>query len=368
MKLTNYWWLLIWLFTGGAVLAMYFPRKRELVLGEWEERWNVLPAILLVLPYIIWAGQRGYFADTTLYRNTFLNSPINFTEIPAYAETLTKDKMFYILVSVIHCLIGDKPEIYFTLMATAQIGIIALVCRKYTRNYWMSIFLFIASTDYLSWVWNGIRQFTAVVIIFAATGWIVEKKYVKAILCILVASTIHQSALLMIPILFVLQGKPWNKKTILAIVFSVVALVFVSRFTSFLDNALTDTQYTNVVSDWIIGEDDGTNPLRVLVYAMPAILSVVGYKRICYEDNPLINVGVNASIITACLGLISMGTSGIFIGRLLIYVSTISNWILLPWEIENIFSGQTAKLVSVATVVCYSIFFYYQMHFAWGIM
>lgn len=368
MKLTNYWWLLIWLFTGGAVLAMCFLRKRELVLGEWEERWNVLPAILLVLPYIIWAGQRGYFADTTLYRMTFLQSPTVLSEIPAYMDTVTKDKGFYAVMSVFHCMLGDKPETYFTLMAAFQIVIIALVCRKYTRNYWLSIFLFVVSTDYISWVWNGMRQFTAVVIIFAATDWIVEKKYIKAILCILLASTMHQSALLMLPLLFVLQGKPWNKKTLLIIALSVMALVFASRFTSLLDTALTDTQYTNVVSDWTIGEDDGTNPLRVFVYAMPAILSVVGYKRICYEDNPLINVGVNASIITACLGLISMGTSGIFIGRLPIYVSTISNWILLPWEIENIFSGQTAKIVSVAAVVCYIIFFYYQMHFAWGMI
>ena len=147
-----------------------------------------------------------------------------------------------------------------------------------------------------------------------------------------------------------------------------MALVFASRFTSFLDTALADTQYTNVVSDWTIGEDDGTNPLRILVYAMPAILSVIGYQRICEEDSPLLNVGVNAAIITTCIGLVSMGTSGIFIGRLPIYVSTIANWILLPWEIENIFYGQTAKMISIAAVLCYIVFFYYQMRMAWGIM
>ena len=82
MTLTNYWWLLIWLFTGGAALAMFFPRQQELVLGKWEQRWNIVPAILLVLPYIIWAGHRGDFADTTLYRATFLQTPTTLSQIP----------------------------------------------------------------------------------------------------------------------------------------------------------------------------------------------------------------------------------------------------------------------------------------------
>ena len=67
MTLTNYWWLLIWLFTEGAALAMFFPRQQELVLGKWEQRWNIVPAILLVLPYIIWAGNRTSFIDTGAY-------------------------------------------------------------------------------------------------------------------------------------------------------------------------------------------------------------------------------------------------------------------------------------------------------------
>ena len=58
MTLTNYWWLLIWMFTGGSLLAVLVPRRRELVCGEMEERWDTIPAVILVVPYIIWAGFR----------------------------------------------------------------------------------------------------------------------------------------------------------------------------------------------------------------------------------------------------------------------------------------------------------------------
>ena len=58
MTLTNYWWLLIWLFTGGAILACFFQKRREMICGKVEERWGVVPAVILVVPYIIWAGFR----------------------------------------------------------------------------------------------------------------------------------------------------------------------------------------------------------------------------------------------------------------------------------------------------------------------
>ena len=49
MTLTNYWWLLIWLFTGGLALAAYFPKHREMVCGKIETRWGVVPAVLMAV-------------------------------------------------------------------------------------------------------------------------------------------------------------------------------------------------------------------------------------------------------------------------------------------------------------------------------
>lgn len=72
MTLTNYWWLLIWLFTGGVLLALYFPKRREVIGGKVEERWDVFPAVVLMIPYVIWAGFRtNGFGDTASYRSTF---------------------------------------------------------------------------------------------------------------------------------------------------------------------------------------------------------------------------------------------------------------------------------------------------------
>ena len=177
---------------------------------------------------------------------------------------------------------------------------------------------------------------------------------------ILIASLFHQSALLVLPFVFIVQGKAWNKKTLFFIIAVVVAVVFADRFTDILDNMLAETQYQNVVSDWEQFQDDGTNILRVLVYSVPAILSLIGLKYIRQENSALINICTNMSIASAGLYVISMFTSGIFIGRLPIYFS-LYNYILLPWEINRIFTKQSARIIYIIMVIAYLGFYLYSL-------
>ena len=354
MTLTNYWWLLIWLFTGGLALAAYFPKHREMVCGKVEIRWGVVPAVLMAVPYIVWAGYRSdAFGDTGAYRGAFKDAPSSFSEMSAYLDTIMKDKGFYGLVAALKSLFHVSDIGCFMLLAGFQLLV--------------SFFLFIASTDYMSWAQNGVRQFLAVTIALLATPFMLKKKYIPAILLIILASTMHQSALLMIPLMTIAQGKPWNRRTILFLLLALVAILYVGKFTSLLDNAMKETQYANMVNDWTSWGDDGTNPLRVLIYSIPAILSFIGLKYIQEANDPVINLCTNMSIISSGIYLVSMVTSGIFIGRLPIYASLYS-YILLPWEIEHIFMRKSARLVMVVAVVAYCGFFYYQMRFTWGLV
>lgn len=124
---------------------------------------------------------------------------------------------------------------------------------------------------------------------------------------------------------------------------------------------------TNVVSDYKSIQDDGTNPLRVLVYAMPTILAFWKRKRIAQVSDNLIDFCINMSIISTGLYIISMFTSGIFIGRLPIYAS-LYGYILLPWEIETLFADKTRKIIKICMIFAYLVFYYYQLHLTWGLM
>lgn len=323
MLSNGYILILIWTAIIGilSLVSVNGFYRMETVNGERVRRVTPIFAVIAVLPLVIWAGSRGYVGDTGAYIQAFRDMPSTISGISSYLDTVTKDQGFYFVSALIKCLIGNRTTVYFIIGAAVQCFLLFRVYRKYSTSYVVSFFLFIASTDYISWIFNGMRQFVAVTITVACFPWIIEKKYVRAIILILIASLFHQSALLVIPFIFIVQGKAWNKKTILFILAVIVAVIFADRFTDILDNMLAETQYQNVVSDWEQFQDDGTNILRVLVYSIPTILSLIGLKYIRKEDNPVINICTNMSIAATGFYVVSMFTSGIFIGRLPVYFS-----------------------------------------------
>lgn len=365
MVLTNYWMLLIWLLTVGLFLNVVIPKTLVTVEGKSEYRWGMFSAFLLVLPYIVWAGYRAGIGDTEVYRMSFYEAASSLSSLPAYAAAQTKDTGFYVLNSLFKIFISSSSVVFFLAIATIQMFCIMKTYRKYSSDYWMSIFLFIVSTDYLSYMHNGMRQFIAVCGIFACLGWILKKEYFKTIIVILLLSTIHQTALIMIPIIFIIQGRAFNKKTMFLIFLTLIVLVGINSFTTFLDSALKETQYNGIMTDEIMSNKAGTNILRVIVYSVPLLLSIVGKRYIDEANNPLINLCVNCSVITTALYAISAVTSGIYFGRLPIYTS-LTGYILLPWLINHMFEKKSAILIKVMMYGFYFVFFYYQMHIAWG--
>ena len=368
MVLRNYWMLLIWPLTVGLFLNVVISKTLVTVEGKSEYRWGKFSAFLLVLPYIIWAGFRtDWFGDTLVYRMSFYDAANSLSALPAYAASQTKDTGFYVLNSLFKIFISSSSVVFFLAIAAFQIFFIMRTYRKYSSDYWMSIFLFIVSTDYLSYMHNGMRQFIAVCGIFACLGWILKKEYFKTILVILLLSTIHQTCLIMIPIIFIIQGKAFNKKTMFLILLTLIVLIGVNSFTSFLQNALKETQYSDIMTNEIMQNKTGTNILRVIVYSVPLLLSIVGKRYIDEANDPLINLCVNCSVITTALYAISAVTSGIYFGRLPIYTS-LTGYILLPWLINHMFEKESAGLVKLMMYGFYFLFFYYQMHFAWGVL
>lgn len=367
MTLTNYWWLLIWIVVAGGILTWVFPQKQVKVLGKMEYRWNWLAAIILASPYAIWSMNRSNFGDTEVYRRTFFDVPQSFGELSAYLSDHTKDKGFTILTTILKQLIGNNDKLFFLIIAVFQILCVVYFFRTYSANFLMCMFMFIASTDYLSWMFNGMRQFIAVGIVLLSYSLILKKKYVLAVLLILLAATIHGSALLMLPIIFVIQGKAWNKRTLLMIVTVAIAIVFVGRFTSFLETALSETQYSDMVTNEIWVADNGTSILRVLFYSIPAMLAFVGRKYIDAENSPIINLCVNCALCTTVIYALSAVTSGIYIGRLPIY-TTLPGYIAGVWTIDHMFMKESARIVKSILILSYLVFFYYQMHMTWGIL
>ena len=365
LMLTNYWLLIVWMIPAACIY--YYSRKRPVsVFGRTEYRIPFITAFLIAMPYLIWAGFRGnQFGDTYLYRKGFHNAPSTIAELPAYLETQVKDKGYDVISVLFKVIIGDNEILFLLLIAFVQILCMVYVYRKYSRDYLLSLFLFVASTDYLAWMHNGIRQFLVVSIVFASLPLIVRKNYLPVVVLILLLSTIHQTALVFLPFLLIINGKPWNMRTVLFIIAIIIAVIYLDRFVDILVDVMKTTQYKAEVGDFL--KDDGVNIFRALFYSVPAMTAFVVRKQIEECGDSLIYTCVNMSVISMGFYIIGIFTSGIMAGRIPIYFS-LSNYILYPWMLDELFTPSTARILKRVLIIVYLIFFYYQMHEAWGLI
>lgn len=333
--------------------------------GRTEKRYGWVPVLIIIIPMIVAAAMRSpTIGDTSAYIGFFRNTTASLSAIPEVLAREGKDKGFSIFNILIKMIIGDHYQVYFGIIAAICLFCVAYVYRRYSCNFVMSMFLFLASSDYLQWTHNGMRQFVAVCIVFAATKLLLKKKYWLYIPIVLVASTIHATALLMIPVCFIVQGKAWNVRSVLFTIATLVAINFSGALSDLIVDFMSDSQYSNEVGQFL--ETEGTNILRVVVFAIPPILALVFKKYVDAARHPVLDLSVNMSIISMGAYIISAVTSGIFIGRIPIYFS-LYNYILLPWLVENAFDKRSQKLVYGVIVVCYMVFYCYQTSTVWGL-
>ena len=362
-----YQWYLFVLMAVVAIISVNSNLTYKVkAYGQTELRYQWYSVMMILFPMIYWAATRkdSGFGDTSAYRNSFKELPIGISNIFTYINGDYKDKGFYVFSIIIKTIVGNSDVLYFGIIAAICLACVACVYRKYSCNFMFSMFLFVASGEYIQWTYNGIRQFIAVAIIFAGITLILKEKYIPAIIIILVVSTIHASALLMIPIIFIVRGRAWNYRTVMFLLAVILAIAFLGKFTNIITNVMENSQYSNEVDQYLSTE--GTNIYRVFVFAIPTVLSLVYKKRIDNANNPVIDLCVNMSIASLGMYIISAFTSGIFIGRIPIYFS-LYNYILLPWLVENIFEKKSAKIVYAVIILFYMIFYYYQVHITWGL-
>lgn len=332
-------------------------QREEITEEGCMQRCTPLFAILVFLPIIlmtVWGPPRS---DTFLYLSVFETLPSSLKE--GWREAILSDRPGFVMLGVIvkHLFGSDNTTAYRLVIALIHSLPIIAINRKYSDDYPLTIYLFVASSMHLAWMMNGLRQFIAVTIIFMTTPWMVEKKYTQVILVILFAATFHNTALFMIPVVFIVQGEIWNWKTIIFSAIAVMAALLFFRNASLFDEFSNSLGYS---VEWARNSgDDGVNPLRVLVNAVPMVLSFVSRNKLRDENVKIINICVNMSVITTGVYLIGMVTSGIMVGRMPIYTS-MYNLILLPHVIDLYFEGNDSMVFKLITVVLYFAYFYIQ--------
>lgn len=322
-------------------------------------------AIASVFLIVFFAGFRTRFADTPAYIDWFNNASINFTDL----IELSKDSKcigFEFLMLIFKKFISSDANAFLMFLAIFQGTVIANFYYKYSSDYAFSMFLFTASTGFV-WMFNGVRQFTAICIILLFFDYVLQRKTLKFLLIVLVACTIHISAVVWIPVYFLVRFKPFSKPFWALVVIGLLSVLFIDNFTGLLDSALqgtaydgigqTMTGYTDAATDFV---DDGVNFIRVIIAAIPFLLALIEKRYIDEFSNPLIDICINLSVISAGIYFIGVFTSGIIIGRLPMYFM-LASYIALPWIINRAYTGNVKPVLKGLCIAGYTAYFFYVM-------
>lgn len=355
--------LTIWVIFWG-IIANMTSKKVCVGNGVYENRVNIFMALMTFSFLIVMIGLRSGMADTEAYIKHFQELPSTYSELTKVIMQSDDAQGFYFFAGLIKVFISNDYHVWLFILAMINGVCIALTLKKYSSNFAFSALLFIL-TGYFSWMYNGLKQFFVATIMFSVTSLILNKKIIPYMILVLILILSHKTALIFIPIYFIVTGEAWNKRTLLFIGFVLMAIVFAGKFTNIFNDVVETTSYGKSM-EVLRNTDDGTNIIRVLVESVPTIIAFIYRDKIKKISHPIIDLCINMSIMGAGIYVISVIlSSGVMIARLSIYF-TMYNLILLPWLISNLFDKNAKRLIYYVAIICYFAYFYYQIFITWN--
>lgn len=357
-----YYFMLGWAVFWGCISEL---TAKVVKIGDecYKKRVNIFLAFVTFSAVIFFAGLRSDVADTDAYIKMYNAYQIGFSGI--FNVLKESDEPGFILISIfIKTYISQDYNVWFFIIASISGLSIMYGIYRYSKNFGMSVFLFMASCNF-TWMFNGIRQYLVVSILFACTFLIEERKFIKYCIIILILATIHKTAIVMIPVYFLAINKPWHKTTAAIILGILLCMLFADRFLNVFTEVMESSSYAQGYQEFS-KTDDGVNIITIFISLVPVAISFLFRKKLEKDnDNEIMNIATNMSILAVCMYIISKITrSGVLVGRMGIYFTTY-NLILLPWLIDKCFDVKERRLIKYIMIVCYIGLFYYQLNVSW---
>lgn len=327
-----------------SLFARYFSKPAPISISMHLNRPNMIFSFGALMTLILVSGLRSNIGDTYFYKHAYEVNNFSWDQI-SDQENIG----FWLLQKALKNLSEDPQILIFTGAIITNVLII-FTFYKYSRMFELSTFVYITGGLYIVSM-NGIRQVMTAAIIFTATKYLIQGNWFKYILVVSFASTLHESALILIPIYFIVRYKAWSKATFILLSLAILIVIGFDQFSSILFSTIKDTQYGHYQGF----QEGGANVIRVVVYAVPLIIAYFGREKlrgIFPESDYIVNM--------ALIGLVFMiiSTQNWIFARFSIYFN-LYQLILVSW-IVKLFREKEQRFVYYGILVCYFLFYYYE--------
>ncbi len=318
--------------------------------------YSFIKLFIIIFILTTFAGLRTGYNDTINYVHYFQNRiPESLSDIINLNLSLGTTPGFHIYQIIIKSTFGENPQLLIFISSLIYITVLVLFYYKYSYKFSLSIFLFLTSGLFVFGM-AAVKQVLAMSIGVYAFRYLINKKWTRYIFAIFLAATIHIYILLYLFIPLFTKSI-WSKKIVFMIFVTTIGVVY---FEVFISTLLGFTElFGKVYRVQSFLQTDGINIFRILVLFVTPLLSWIYRKRIRCHNDELLNLCVNASIISLLLIIPGYFGGANMFGRLSYYFQPFSVLALI-WILYNAVNYKNRKLIIFLCIIFYFFFFLYQ--------
>lgn len=311
----------------------------------------VAGAVITAIVVSIFASWRTGIGDTGTYVNIFYRISPNPLQVMA-SRTRNIDWGFYTIMSLVKLLFGNNSKAFLLIFALLTYLPLFYYFAKLTGKFDFCFLIYLLSGNFIASM-NGMRQALAATWFIVCIYLFIKHRYVLSLVFCLLLSTIHQSALILIPVLLMMNSAPWGRSNRYLIAFFALLYFAYPLFNGLILSLIQETRYS-VYIEAFSGSGHAANILRALVSSVPLVL---GYIK---KNENTEDYFCEPSVLCAILNTGFM------------FIATIRSWILarfciyfLPLSIvllcNSIDKFKNKRLLYLLSIFFYSIYFGFEV-------
>lgn len=313
--------------------------------------------LLIFIPMILISALRSVNIgnDTDTYHQLYITaSAMNWNDF-IDMNNIRWEKGFLIL-NVILSNISSNPQLIVALSSIISLFLVFRFIYNYSENPALSIFLFITMRFFFFFMSN-IRQSLAISIILLSYDYIIKKKFIPFMICVLLAAQFHSTAIVFLLAYFLEKIK--NNKKVIAFIITITFVAFL-KFDAFMNLAfkISPGRYSNYVNTTYF--QDATNLANILNFLVTIVLIIFFINAISLtkdEKNSMFNKKKDNNelffyflLISVCCGLLAI-RFGMF-GRIQHYFNIFSI-IIVPSIVKRFKRNNERIFILFLIIVCF---------------
>ena len=287
--------------------------------------------------------------DTFTYVNVFIASTSSIDMSQSYMEK------GYLLFNKCLSLFTDNPQAILIVTSFIILGAIFYFIYKYSKFVFLSTLFFVIIQ--FSITLTMIRQEMALIIVLLGFSFVIKRQFIKFLICCLLATTFHNSAIIAIVWYFIYPLNVKIKNIIAILIVTILIFIFSAPF---IDNVFDILgKYQGYVGNRLMGEEiKVASIVNSLICFVVFLFCFISYFFVCAksEKNDAFIIRpqflVLSSLIALCIQFISV--RGTILERIALYFSFL-NIISIP-AFVNCYSKNIKIVLEIFIITFFIIY------------